>query len=130
MVRNTSGSVGRLTGRCQPLAGKDKSPLQRPLRVDPPHLSTDKTVQYDYDIVYVRAPRFVKGSDGKDHQAQVWPNAAEPENLRAPTDLMLLHPNGSEEILVAGGKGDSYDCHEAKGGQNTRVEFNATVSLV
>jgi hypothetical protein len=33
--------------------------------------------------------------------------------------------------MVAGGKGgDSYDCHEAKGGQNTRVEFNATVSLV
>ncbi len=32
--------------------------------------------------------------------------------------------------MVAGGKGDSYDCHESKGGQNTRVEFNATVSLV
>jgi len=23
----------------------------------PPHVSTDKTVRYDYDIVYVRAPR-------------------------------------------------------------------------
>ena len=32
--------------------------------------------------------------------------------------------------MVAGGKGDSYDCHESKGGQNTRVEFNASVSLV
>jgi hypothetical protein len=32
--------------------------------------------------------------------------------------------------MVAGGKGDTYDCHEAKGGQNTRVEFNANVSLV
>ena len=32
--------------------------------------------------------------------------------------------------MVAGGKGDTYDCHEAKGGQNTRVEFNASVSLV
>ena len=32
--------------------------------------------------------------------------------------------------MVAGGKGDTYDCHESKGGQNTRVEFNATVSLV
>ena len=32
--------------------------------------------------------------------------------------------------MVAGGKGDSYDCHESKGGQNTRVEFNATVSLI
>jgi hypothetical protein len=32
--------------------------------------------------------------------------------------------------MVAGGKGDSYDCHGSKGGQNTRVEFNANVSLV
>ena len=35
--------------------------------------------------------------------------------------------------MVAGGKGgssDSYDCHAAIGGQNTRVEFNASVSLI
>ena len=35
--------------------------------------------------------------------------------------------------MVAGGKGessDTYDCHAAIGGQNTRVEFNASVSLV
>ena len=39
--------------------------------------------------------------------------------------------------MVAGGKGDQsggggdhYDCHNAVGGQNTRVEFNASVSLV
>src|SRR5262245_65423150 len=88
----------------QPLAARDKPP-ERLRRIDPPHISTDRTVKYDYDIVYVRAPRFVKGKDCKDHQAQVWPNAAEPENLRAPSDLMLLHPDGSEEILVKGGKG-------------------------
>ncbi|HEY7311699.1 MAG TPA: hypothetical protein VH643_20220 [Gemmataceae bacterium] len=86
-------------------AASAEKPPQRPLRVDPPHISTDKTVKYDYDIVYVRAPRFVKGGDGKDQQAQVWPNAGEPHNLHASTDLMLLHPDGSEEILVAGGKG-------------------------
>jgi hypothetical protein len=82
---------------------------QRPLRVDPPHISTDKSVKYDYDIVYVRAPRVVKGADGKERQAHVWPNASEPENLHAPTDLMLLHPDGSEEVLVAGGKGGIAD---------------------
>src|SRR5439155_14471407 len=63
------------------------------------------------------APRLVKGSDGKERQAQVWPNAAEPESLRAPTDLMLLHPDGSEEVLVAGGKGaiaDPYVSFDAK----------------
>src|SRR5262245_66103976 len=27
------------------------------LDVDPPHISTDKSVKYDYDIVYVRARR-------------------------------------------------------------------------
>src|SRR5262249_50828025 len=46
---------------------------------------------------------------GKEQQAHVWPNAAEPESLRAPTDLMLLHPDGSEEILVRGGKGGIAD---------------------
>ena len=35
--------------------------------------------------------------------------------------------------MVAGGKGESsdhYDCHAAIGGQNTRVEFHASVSLI
>jgi len=89
---------------CQFLAGQERPP-KGALRVDPPHISTDKTVKYNYDIVYVRAPRLVKGTDGKERPAQVWPNAAEPENLRASTDLMLLHPDGSEEILVSGGAG-------------------------
>jgi len=96
------GAAGLLSG--QPVAGQDKPP-KRPLRVNPPHISTDKTVKYDYDIVYVRAPRFVKDKDGTNRPASVWPNAGEPANLRAPTDLMLLHPDGSEELLVAGGKG-------------------------
>jgi hypothetical protein len=99
------GLVLVLLGSAAAADAQDKPPYQRPLRADPPHISTDKTVKYDYDIVYVRAPRFVKGTDGKDHLAPVWPNAAEPANLRASTDLMLLHPDGSEEILVEGGKG-------------------------
>src|SRR5262249_53019099 len=28
-----------------------------PINVNPPHISTDKAVKYDYDIVYVRTPR-------------------------------------------------------------------------
>jgi hypothetical protein len=31
--------------------------------------------------------------------------------------------------MVAGGKNDSYDCHSAIGGMNTRVEFNASLAL-
>lgn len=92
-------------------------PPQGPLAVDPPPIAKDRGIKYDYDIVYVRAPRFVKGKDGTDSQAQVWPNAAEPENLRAATDLMLLHSDGSEEVLVPGGKGaiaDPYVSFDAK----------------
>jgi len=88
----------------QPMADPYKAP-QRPLAVDPPALAADRAVRYDYDIVYVRAPRVVTGPDGKERQAAVWPNAAEPENLRASTDLMLLRPDGTEEMLVAGGPG-------------------------
>src|SRR5688572_28730619 len=62
----------------QPLPGKDDG--QRP-RLDPPPVATDKTLKYDYDIVYVRAPRVVTGADGKERPAPVWPNASEPENL-------------------------------------------------
>ncbi len=86
-------------------AADEPRPPQKPLKVDPPPIRTDKTVKYDYDIVYVRAPRTVTGADGKERIAPVWPNAAEPENLHAPTDLMILHPDGTEEVLVAGGKG-------------------------
>jgi hypothetical protein len=59
----------------QPLAGQDK-PLQRPLRVGPPPIAGDKSVNYDYDIVYVRAPRTAKGRNGKEQLAMVWPDAS------------------------------------------------------
>src|SRR4051794_38787531 len=85
-------------------AQKDK-PSERPRRVDPRPVASDRTVKYDYDIVYVRAPRVVKGRDDREVPAPVWPNAGEPRNLRASTDLMLLHPDGKEEVLVVGGAG-------------------------
>src|SRR5437762_7835116 len=100
-----------------------EKPPQRPLRTDPPHFSKDPAVKIDYDIVYVRAPRLVKTSDGKERQAQVWPNASEPENLRASTDLMLLHPDGTEEVLVEGGAGaiaDPYVSFDAESVYFTR----------
>ncbi len=83
------------------------TPPQRPLNVKPRPIAEDKSVKYDYDIVYVRAPRFgkTKNKDGKDRPAAVWPEIGHPYNLKAATDLMLLHPDGSEEVLVAGGKG-------------------------
>ena len=76
----------------------DKEPLfpQR-LNVNPPPIASDKTVRYDYDIVYVRAPR--KGDDAPSQ----WTEIAHPALMDPGGDLMLLHPDGSEELLVEGG---------------------------
>jgi hypothetical protein len=64
------------------------------LSIDPPHISTDKTVKYDYDIVYVRAPR--RSSDGRSR----WAEVGDPRTMEPGADLVLLHPDGSEEVLV------------------------------
>lgn len=48
----------------------------------------------DYDIVYVRQPR------AGDFENTTWPEIFHPGRLDAGADLMLLHPDGSEEILV------------------------------
>src|SRR6516225_10133129 len=69
-----------------------------------PKISTDRTIKYDYDIVYVRTPR-----KGNAPHSSRWPDASLPLNVDAGGDLMLLHPDGSEERLVAGGKGSVTD---------------------
>lgn len=75
-----------------------KQPLfLEPIRMEVPHLSTDKGVKYDYDIVYVRAPRF------GDDKGSKWAEIAHPALMDPGADLMLLHPDGKEELLVAGG---------------------------
>jgi len=48
----------------------------------------------DYDIVYVRQPRF------GDTTNTTWTEIFHPARLDAGADLMLLHPDGSEETLV------------------------------
>ena len=52
-----------------------------------------------YDIVYVRQVRF------GDEINTIWPEVFHPGRLDPGADLMLLHPDGSEEILV-----DCSDC--------------------
>src|SRR6478752_107204 len=88
------GSLAWLTGS---LAGRPSS--KGPFNVAVPKVSTDPTVKYDYDIVYVRTPR----KDNKPHSSR-WPDATLPLNVDAGGDLMLLRPDGAEERLVAGGK--------------------------
>jgi len=55
--------------------------------------------QPTYDIVYVRQPRFGSATN------TTWPEVAHPARIDPGADLMLLHPDGSEELLVAGGNG-------------------------
>ncbi|MBI3824033.1 MAG: hypothetical protein HY289_15300 [Planctomycetes bacterium] len=79
-----------------------KAPPKK-LNVNPPHISTDKTVKYDYDIVYVRAPRHGDDKRGK------WAEFSDPTRMEPGADLMLLHPDGSEELLVSGKDGSVMD---------------------
>src|SRR5436190_9797509 len=83
-----------------------------PARLDPhpKPLASDPSVKVDYDIVYVRAPRFVSGRDGKPRPS-AWPEIAHPTNINAGYDLMLSHPDGREEILVDGGEGSVADLY-------------------
>src|SRR5262249_20490142 len=56
-----------------------------------------------YDIVYVRQPRYGPNTN------TIWPEVFHPARLDPGADLMLLHTNGTEEILVAGGNGGVTD---------------------
>ena len=75
--------------------GLSAEPAVKPLDMNPPHISRDKTVKYDFDIVYVRAPR--READGKAR----WTEVGDPRTMEPGADLMLLHPDGTEEVLVA-----------------------------
>jgi hypothetical protein len=85
-------------------------PALPPDKIDPvpKPLQSDPSVKIDYDIVYVRAPRFVKGPNGKERPS-AWPEIGHPTRIDAGYDLMLLHPDGSEEVLVPGGEGSIAD---------------------
>ena len=56
-----------------------------------------------YDIVYVRAPRY------GDVTLTKWPEVINPVQAEPGSDLMLLLPNGSEEVLFAAGNGAVVD---------------------
>lgn len=86
-------------------ASKRVAPIQAnldfaaPLDMEPRPVQADPSVRIDYDIVYVRAPR--RGDDEHVH----WAEIANPALMEPGADLVLLHPNGTEEVLVLGGQG-------------------------
>jgi hypothetical protein len=57
----------------------------------------------NYDIVYVRAPRH------GDVTPTRWPEVFNATEMESGSDLMLLHPDGGEEVLFAAGNGGVVD---------------------
>jgi hypothetical protein len=57
----------------------------------------------DYSIVYSRSPR------AGDTDGSLWPEVKFPFRVRPGTDLVLLKPDGAEEVLVPGGDGAILD---------------------
>jgi hypothetical protein len=84
--------LAALTAAVAAPAGPEKKP--QPLNMNPPPIATDKSVRYDFDIVYVRAPR--RDATGRSR----WAEVGDPRTMEPSADLMLLHPDGSEEVLV------------------------------
>jgi len=78
--------------------------FNEPLDVVPKPIAGDPSVRYDYDIVYVRARRA-----GDEVHKRFYTDFSQPVTMEPGADLMLLHPDGKEELLVAGGKGSITD---------------------
>jgi hypothetical protein len=98
---------------CPVVAPAQEEPLfKEKLNVIVPPVGSDPSVKIDYDIAYVRAPRA-----GDEVHKRFFTDFSSPLVIEPGADLMLLHPDGTEELLVAGGKGSitdpvvSYDGH-------------------
>ena len=65
------------------------------LKMDVPRIHTDKSVKYDFPIVYVRAPR--RSADGRSR----WTEVGHPRTMEPGADLVILYPDGKEDVLVA-----------------------------
>jgi len=95
-----------LTSVALPLLSQGDKPklYTEPLNVKIPSITTDKSVKYDFDIVYVRAKR----AGDKIHK-RFYTDFSQPVTMQPGADLILLHPDGKEEVLVEGGKGSITD---------------------
>jgi hypothetical protein len=97
---------------CVSLAGvllaADSTPPPTKLDPVPKPLESDKSIKLDYPIVFVRAPRVLKSGAGKDVPT-AWPEFGHPTHIDPGYDLMLLKPDGTEEVLVPGGTGSVTD---------------------
>ncbi len=108
-VRNAHGRARLLPGE-HAVVSQDRPPDKKeklfrdPIKVEVPHLSSDPSVKVDYDIVYVRA-----GRAGDKVHKRFYTDFSAPVTMEPGADLMLLHPDGKEELLVEGGNGSITD---------------------
>lgn len=70
-----------------------------------------------YDVVYVRQPRYGNNT------GTIWPEVFHPARAEPGADLMLLHPNGSEEVLFSGGNGAVTDPFVSFDGQSVYFSY-------
>ncbi len=96
-VTGVLGFAGRNCPAEEPLFTKVLSVEPRPIAGDP-------SVKFDYDIVYVRARR----AGDKVHK-RFYTDFSQPVTMEPGADLMLLAPDGREELLVEGGAGSITD---------------------
>ncbi|NJL27129.1 MAG: hypothetical protein HC897_04200 [Thermoanaerobaculia bacterium] len=79
--------------------------------------STAAAQAVSYDVVYVRQPRH------GDTTGTIWPEVFHPARAEPGADLMLLHPDGSEEVLFAGGNGAVTDPFVSFDGQSVYFSY-------
>lgn len=87
------------------------------LQLTPQSIKADGTVQYDFDIVYVRAPRPDGKTQNNKYVSRVWGDVRDTRRCAAGSDLVILHPDGSEDVLVDAGANavvDPYVSFDAK----------------
>jgi len=84
--------------------GDEGKKYLEPIDAKVPPIAGDPAVKLDYDIVYVRAPRA-----GDEIHERFFADFSAPVTLEPGADLMLLHPDGTEEVLVEGANGSITD---------------------
>ena len=87
-----------------PILAQQQKSRRAKLDIAPKPIATDKSIKYDYDIVYVRAPR-----NGDKARSQLGRDRPSRRIMEPGADLMLLHPDGRRKCWSPGGKGSVTD---------------------
>jgi hypothetical protein len=86
------------------VAAEEEPRFPDPIDVTIKPITSDPAVKWDYPITYVRAQR----SGDKVHK-RYYTDFSSPVTMEPGADLMLLHPDGRDEVLAEGGEGSITD---------------------